>query len=62
MSEKVWKRGLVRGEAVKIISEDVHVADRNKSVLGSLVREASTLVEYPDGEYGYVKPSEVSPL
>lgn len=62
MSEKVWKRGLVRGEAVKIVSENVAVEDRNRSVLGAMVRDATTLVEYPDREYGFVRPSEVKPL
>lgn len=51
---------MVRGEAVTVIEVGVPPMARSGSTLGAVVKEATTLVQYPDGEYGYVKPEEVS--
>lgn len=52
-------KATVRGEQVVILKENVVGGDRRKGILGEVTQEATTLVEYGDGEWGYVKPNEV---
>jgi hypothetical protein len=49
---------MVRGESVNIIA--THTDDQKvRGVLGATVDGANVLVEYPDGEQGYVREDQI---
>lgn len=50
---------VVRGERVTFIGEHDHPVS---GTLGATVDGANMLVEYPDGERGYVRPGDLSKL
>lgn len=49
----------VRGERVTILGQHQD-ADKDRSVLGSAIDGANVLVEYPDGERGYVSEDQIN--
>lgn len=53
---KAFKKPMVRGEQVTILDAS---GNPTKGVLGATVEGADILVQYPDGEQGYVSESDI---
>lgn len=52
-----WVNPTVRGEPVTILQAG---GEKSTGVLGATVRGADVLVEYPGGEQGYVRESDIT--